>query len=201
MNMEATYTIETERLQLRQWQQEDIASVVAINQDPRVTEFLGQPLSAADSVKQIDKFCSHFAQYGYGPWSCVLKSSKRCIGFVGLYQTEFPAAFTPCTEILWRLDSQYWGEGYATEAAQASVVTAFKRVSLPEIVSFTAYQNHRSRRVMEKLGMQRFPDYDFHHPKFPFSHPLSFHVLYRITREQYLQTFNQYPPVIFEDNE
>ena len=66
---------------------------------------------------------------------------------------DFDAHFTPAIEIGWRLGVEYWGHGYATEAAQAVVKDAFERLHLQEIVSFTAVDNMRSRAVMSRLGM------------------------------------------------
>jgi len=102
------------------------------------------------------------------------------IGFVGLWMPSFTAHFTPCVEIGWRLAKQYWGYGYAIEAARVSVAFGFEVLQLPEIVSFTAQNNERSRKVMERLGMRHNPAEDFAHPSLPPEHSLSRHVLYRL---------------------
>jgi RimJ/RimL family protein N-acetyltransferase len=70
---------------------------------------------------------------------------------------------------------------------------AFMEYGLQEVVSFTTTANHRSVRVMEKIGMVRSESEDFDHPKVPIGHPLRRHILYRITKEQFgkhLSTFN-----------
>jgi len=77
------------------------------------------------------------------------------IGFAGLEVPQFTAHSTPCVEIGWRLAFEYWGRGYATEAAQLALAHGFRTLSLPEIVSFTTVSNRRSRAVMERLGMHR----------------------------------------------
>ena len=182
---ERTGCIETARLVLRAWQPEDLLPLVAVNQDSRVMEFLGPALEAAQTKAMLDRFSAHLQKYGYGPLVCVLKETGVCIGVVGLHVPQFEAAFMPCTEILWRLGPSYWGKGYATEAAQAVLQAAFDDYGLPEVVAFTALPNLRSQRVMERLGMRQDPKYDFNHPKLSPPHPLSFHVFYRITREQY----------------
>jgi len=74
----------------------------------------------------------------------------------------------------------FWGRGYATEGAKATLQYGFKKISLPEIVSFTAVKNIRSRHVMEKIGMDHDEIDDFDHPKLSDDHPLKRHVLYRI---------------------
>jgi RimJ/RimL family protein N-acetyltransferase len=102
------------------------------------------------------------------------------IGFTGLAVATFAAPFTPATEIGWRLSRQAWGKGYASEAAAAVRDLAFEALGLAELVSFTSQQNHRSRRVMEKIGMTCDPADDFIHPGLPSGHELAPHVLYRI---------------------
>jgi ribosomal-protein-alanine N-acetyltransferase len=96
----------------------------------------------------------------------------------------FQAHFTPCVEIGWRLAREYWGHGYATEGARASLRFAFETLRLDEVVSFTVPANRRSRRVMERLGMTHNPADDFEHPDVPPGHPIRPHVLYRLRREK-----------------
>jgi RimJ/RimL family protein N-acetyltransferase len=82
----------------------------------------------------------------------------------------------------WRLARAHWGRGYATEAARAAVAAGFRELGLDEVVSFTVPANHRSRAVMERLGMTRHTADDFEHPLLPAGHPLRPHVLYRLSR-------------------
>lgn len=91
----------------------------------------------------------------------------------------------PIVEIAWRLSSKHWGEGYATEAAKAILNYAFTELNLPEIISFTVPANTKSRRVMEKIGLNHFEADDFDHPKLEENSPLKRHVLYRLTRNDY----------------
>ena len=104
------------------------------------------------------------------------------VGFVGLAIPRFEAHFTPCVEIGWRVASEYWNRGYASEAARAVLAFGFETLQLEEIVSFTVPGNFRSRRVMEKIGMKHNAADDFDHPLLPEGHPLRQHVLYRIAR-------------------
>lgn len=97
-----------------------------------------------------------------------------------MFAEEWEAPFTPCVEIGWRLRSQYWGKGYATEGAKAVLKYGFETVGLNEIVSITVPQNIRSIRVMERIGMTRDLNGDFAHPLLPKDHRLSKHVLYKI---------------------
>ena len=177
--------IETERLILREWRPEDLPFFAAINQDPKVMECLLKPLTEVETAAMIEKIQRHFKEHGFGPFACILKQTSNCIGFVGLFVPEFTAHFTPCVEIGWRLSSQVWDKGYATEAARAVLRVGFEQFGLKEIVSFTVPANQRSIRVMEKIGMRRDLNGDFNHPKVPDDHPLKMHVLYRITKADY----------------
>ena len=180
-------TLSTPRLILRPWRDEDGESFAAMFEDPAVMEFLmpAKDRAAIDAI--VARIRSHFDQHGYGWWAAELRSTGAFIGFVGLSHIPFEADFTPAVEVGWRLASAYWGQGYATEGARASLEAAFTRLGLAEIVSITVPANARSVRVMERIGMTRDPAGDFDHPRLPEGHPLRRHVLYRIGRERWLQ--------------
>lgn len=175
--------IETKRLILRDWIDGDLKSLVDINQDPKVLEFLPSSLTREETKAMMEKAANHIYTKGYGRFACEEKGTGKFIGFVGLGPAELHN--TTYIEIGWRLGSLYWGKGYATEAAQAVVYKAFMKDRLEEIISFTVYNNIRSRRVMEKIRLIYDIDGDFQHPRLPKDHPFSWHVLYRLTKEQY----------------
>jgi RimJ/RimL family protein N-acetyltransferase len=174
--------IRTSRLLLRRWRAEDRVPFSALNADPRVVEFLPAALRREDSDALIERIEGHFEKYGFGLWALEVPGVAPFAGFVGLSNPRFEAPFIPCVEIGWRLAADFWGRGYATEAARAALAFGFEDLELEEIVSFTVADNVRSRRVMEKIGMARSPKDDFDHPELPEGHRLRRHVLYRITR-------------------
>lgn len=176
--------IETDRLILRTWEANDIDAMAAIDQDPKVCEFLPGTGNREATKAGIKRIKEHFHKHGFCLYAVELKSNNELIGFLGLNIPSFEAHFTPCVEIGWRLGSQFWDKGYATEGAKAVLDYGFKKLGLKEIVAFTVPANLRSRRVMEKIGMKRDPDGDFAHPKLPKEHPLSLHVLYRIRNDK-----------------
>lgn len=110
--------------------------------------------------------------------------NSELIGFVGLNPVPQELPFAPAVEVGWRLAHDFWGFGYATEAASAAIEFGFERLGLQEIVSFTARVNARSRRLMERLGMSRDPRDDFEHPLLPAGSRLRAHVLYRVRRSE-----------------
>ncbi len=177
--------IYTDRLHLRRWKEEDTAAFASLNADPIVMEYFPSVLSPEESNVLANRMDSSFERWGYGWWAVELKETRTFIGCVGLSVPSFEAHFTPCVEVGWRLAKQYWGKGYATEAAQAAIDVGFKHFGLKQIVSFTVPANQRSRAVMERLGMTHQESDDFAHPKLPADHPLSKHVLYRLSREQW----------------
>ncbi|MFZ4115499.1 MAG: GNAT family N-acetyltransferase [Chthoniobacterales bacterium] len=181
MNHETIIT--TERLILRTWKEEDVEVYFQINQDPKVIEFLPGSLTIDQVRKFMEAMNRHQQDHSYTLWATELKTSAAMIGFIGLNVVDFEAVFAPATEIGWRLGSQYWGNGYATEGAKAALEYGFHQGGLNEIVSCTAYANLRSQAVMKRLGMLRDMQGDFAHSKLPLDHPLSKHLLYRLRKK------------------
>ena len=175
--------LRTERLLLRRWRSEDLAPFAAVNADPRVMEHFPAVLSHEESAAIAVRIAAQFDQHGYGLWVVEIVDHTPFAGFVGLSIPCFEAHFTPCVEIGWRLAAEHWGRGIATEGARAALAFGFEHLGLAEIVSFTATDNLRSRRVMEKNGMTRQPEEDFDHPALPLGHRLCRHVLYRLKRK------------------
>ena len=184
--MAARVHIETERLLLRDWTDADAAPFAALNADPRVMEFFANPLTRVESDAAMAGSRARLAEDGYGKYATEEKTTGRFIGYVGLAPVDFDAPFTPAIEIGWRLARTAWGSGYATEGARAVLKHAFGPLGLTDLVSFTAEWNRPSRRVMEKIGMTHDPADDFDHPKLPEGHKLRRHVLYRISRADWL---------------
>jgi RimJ/RimL family protein N-acetyltransferase len=178
--MNSVSEIRTERLILRELRTADLGALAKMNADPRVMEYFPGILSREESDGFAARVHAHWAQYGFGTWAVERQEDGVFLGVTGLSHPRFEAHFTPCVEIGWRLAAPYWGKGYATEAAKAAVRLGFEGLGLDQIVAFTAPQNRRSRRVMEKLGMSHSAADDFDHPNVPERHPLRRHVLYRI---------------------
>jgi RimJ/RimL family protein N-acetyltransferase len=166
-------SLRTSRLLLRPWRDEDIAAAAEMSADPAVMEFL---LPQSDWAARIR---AHWKRYGFGQWVVEIAGQASFIGVVGLNTISYQAHFTPAVEIAWRLARPHWGQGYATEAARASLDYGFQNLRLSEIVATTVPANGRSRRVMERLSMARAPQDDFDVPHLP-EGPLKRHVLYRL---------------------
>ena len=179
--------LETERLILRQWRNDDYIPYAKLNADPSVMRFFPSTLSEQESNEQADRIKSLINNNGYGFWAVELKSCGKFIGFVGLHKQDEHSGIpnSPLIEIGWRLSTEYWGLGYAPEAAKVALAFAFEKLSLREVYAFTALPNEPSQRVMTKIGMDNI-NQDFNHPKLPPGHVLERHCLYKITKEQWL---------------
>lgn len=178
-------TIKTKRLILRPWKKEDLEPLSRLNIDPRTMEFLFAPLTREESSARLEIYTRHIEDYGWGLWAVSAPGVSDFIGWIGLWPIGFDSHFTPAIEVGWRLLPEFWGQGYATEGAEASLQYGFDTLKLDEIVSITVPANLRSKRVMEKLGMHTDPKDDFDHPKLPEGHPLKRHVLYRLKRSEW----------------
>jgi RimJ/RimL family protein N-acetyltransferase len=172
----------TKRLRLRPWCDDDLPAFAALNSDPRVMQYMSMALDRSQSDAFAKRIRENWDRNGFGLWAVEVIGVADFIGFTGLSIPRFEAHFTPCVEIAWRLGYDYWGHGYATEAAFAARDHGFCQLGLTEIVSFTVPANLRSRKVMERLGMTHSSADDFEHPLLPEGHPLRRHVLYRLAR-------------------
>jgi RimJ/RimL family protein N-acetyltransferase len=178
--------LRTERLILRRWRESDLEPFRQMGADQRVMEFFPELLTPEASDALVRRIEGQFEEHGFGFFAVELRDGGRFIGFTGLAVPPFEAPFMPAVEIGWRLAAEYWGHGLATEAAREVLRYGFEERGLNSVVSFTVPANVRSRRVMEKLGMVRDMAGDFDHPRLPEGHPLQRHVLYRLSREEWL---------------
>jgi RimJ/RimL family protein N-acetyltransferase len=172
--------LETERLRLRQRAEADHVHFATLNADARVMEYSPAPLTRPESDAVAERCRSLIEERGWGFWAAELKATRQFIGLVGLHIPSAELPFSPCVEIGWRLAFQYWGKGLASEAARAALKFGFEALNLPEIVSFTAINNTRSRALMERLGMRESGT--FEHPQVPVGSALRPHSLYRLSR-------------------
>ncbi|MFH7767462.1 GNAT family N-acetyltransferase [Acinetobacter sp. BSP-28] len=175
--------LETSRLILRAWKNSDLKPFYALNCNPEVMRYFPDCLTRAQSDALAHRFQGLIETQAWGVWAIELKQTGEFIGFTGLHAQPRQFTFSPCTEIAWRLEQKYWGNGFATEAATACLNFAFDSLNLKQIVAFTAAQNIKSQAVMQRLGMQ-FKDY-FNHPALDDSSPLQRHVLYQIAAAQF----------------
>lgn len=180
--------VRTQRLILRPWDEKDLAPFAEMNADLKVMEFYPSILSREESDLLAEKIEKEFAERGYGFWAVEVPGVASFIGYIGLNYWNLEMKFAPCIDVGWRLSSSFWGKGYATEGAKASLEFGFEVLGLSEIVSMATIHNIRSHRVMERLGMKSDPAENFAHPKLPVEHPLSMRVLYRLSSSDWAKS-------------
>ncbi|HSJ53928.1 MAG TPA: GNAT family N-acetyltransferase [Anaerolineae bacterium] len=144
-------SLRTARLLLRPFEDADAAALHRMYQPDDVRRYL--PMPTAPSLEQIQRFVTrqraHWEKHGYGHWSLVPEGEGEIIGWAGLqYLPELDE-----TEVAYALDRPFWGKGYATEAALASLDFGFQHFPLDHIIALVHPQNTASRRVIEKCGM------------------------------------------------
>lgn len=179
------HELKTDRLRLRQWQDQDSIAFAKMNADPRVMAHYPKPYTRSESDSLMARFRDAIESDSFAPWAVERLDSVEFIGYVGLSKFTHGLPFAPCVEVSWRLLADEWGNGFATEGAKASLDYGFEVLGLDEIVSMTATTNTASERVMQKSGLLKKGD-NFMHPKVPNGHRLQEHVLYSITYEQWL---------------
>lgn len=138
---------------------------------PEVEGEDGGPRSTAQIDALLKGYRSQLAERGFTWWPWRERSSGELVAMVGLNAVTLGGE--DVVEVGWSVSPARWGEGLALEAARASVAWGFERCGLAEVVSFTRVDNDRSRRVMEKLGMEHVRE--FERRRLP-------HVLYRLRR-------------------
>ena len=179
--------LQTARLRLRRWTQDDWAPFARINSDPEAMRHLPGTLDEARSFAWARRIDAEFSERGHGLWAVELAKPAAFIGFAGVTAVPFEAAFTPAFEIGWWLAREHWHQGYATEAAAAVLDDAFSRIVFSEILAETSALNAPSLRVIRRLGMKPHPTPEFAHPWLAADHPLSRHLLYSLTPDQWEQ--------------
>ena len=145
-----TFQLETRRLLLRTMLETDFDALHRIFTDPKVmAAFQHDPLSREEMQGWLRRNLDHQRQYGYGLFSVLLKETGEMIGDCGLEQMEDEDA----AELGYDFRSDFWNQGYATEAALAVRDYAFDVLQLPRLISLIRVGNLASKRVAEKVGM------------------------------------------------
>lgn len=173
---------ETERLVLRSWQDQDADAFATWLNVPAVAATVGGLLTRPEIDGVVDRVRRSETEHGYCFWALERRADGAFLGFCGLKRMtadNSPPALVNAPEIGWRLREDAWGQGYAREAAIASLNLAFGRFGMSEVYAITLTHNARSWGLMRRLGMIARPDLDFDMP----AHGR--HVTYRIGRDEW----------------
>jgi RimJ/RimL family protein N-acetyltransferase len=149
---------ETERLLLRKFTLEDAPLLLALNSKPEVLKYIHeQPLvSIADAERVLDTIIfPQYTQYQLGRWAIIIKENKEFAGWCGLkYRSELNGE----TDLGYRLSPEFWGKGYATEAATACLEYGFLQKNCPEITGRAHIENAASLKILQSIGLQYIKD-------------------------------------------
>jgi RimJ/RimL family protein N-acetyltransferase len=161
---DAMVRLETPRLILRRWREEDTGPMAAVNGDPEVMRWIrdGGVLDERQTRARVRAWEDEWESRGFGLFAVEVRSTGELAGFTGLSVPEYLPEVLPAVEVGWRLGRPHWGRGLATEAAAAAVRFGFGECGLERIVSIAQVGNDASQRVMAKLGMR--PVLDTVHP-------------------------------------
>lgn len=158
-----TAVIETERLLLRDWREADIEPFILHLNRPNVMRWLGGVRPPEEHRRIVRERMMAWQQTrGFTFWALERKADGELIGFCGLKLAD--DAGSPVEgemEIGWRLREDAWGQGYAREAASASLRHAFETLGVPRVIALTVVGNRASWGLMERLGMVRRRELDY----------------------------------------
>ena len=182
--MTAETIIETERLILRNWRSDDFDEFIRTTNTPEVMRWLG---GVKEPGALRERLATHFIAWqeerGFTFWAVERKADRALLGFCGLKIAEDSGSPVEGEhEVGWRFREDVWGQGYAKEAAIASLDFAFERAGAERVVALTVDGNAPSWGLMERLGMTRRPDLDYEGPDWA----ESIVIVYAIGRDEWI---------------
>lgn len=163
-----TVVARTARLRLREWGEQDGELFYAVMNTPAVMRYLGGVQDRATWGAAFERLRSYQRDYGHTFWLVEREGDGELLGFCGLKRVNAPGGdhLAGQFEVGWRLRESAWGQGYAKEAAIASLDLAFGRFGAPHVVALTMGRNAESQGLMKRLGMTRREDLDFTDTRF-----------------------------------
>lgn len=175
--------IETQRLNLREITEEDLEGMFALDADPEVHRYLGHQVvkDREESRQVIAHLRRQYREHGIGRWAVEEKETGVFVGWAGLkYVTEPVICQAPYYDLGYRLRREFWGQGYGTECARASLHYGFRALPTDVIYAAAHVENLPSRRILTGLGMK--PMHTFHFDG-------AMHQSYAITHEEWVMLY------------
>lgn len=175
--------IRTERLLLRDWREDDIAPFIRHTNTEPVMRWLGGVQTEAQLRDALENRLMRWQQErGFTFWAVERIADGALLGFCGIKLADTAGSpIEGAFEIGWRLREDAWGQGFAKEAALASLDYAFETLGADRVVALTFPGNTASWGLMERLGMVRRAELDYDDERFPALNPT---IVYDVTREQ-----------------
>lgn len=175
--------IETERLILRPWREADKPGFHELVNTPAMMAHFGGPTTRARHDLIIDRQMALQARDGHCMWAVEMRGTGELAGVCGVrIGGHEGTTMTDELEIGWRIGERWWGQGIAREAAQASIAWGWANTPRSRVAAWTVIGNMPSWGLMERIGMRRRADLDFHHPEFAPDDPFGAMIVYTIER-------------------
>lgn len=174
------FHVETDRLILREFREEDAPGLLRLNSNPDVIKYLHlEPIkNVAEAMKEVEWVTSQYPKNKIGRWIMLEKATGEFMGWTGLKLEDMEMnGQQDFYDVGYRMLPEFWGKGYATESAIASVKYGFEEMNLKKINAAAHSENLASRKVLQKAGLSEkeiFPIFDFEA------------YWYEITHEEYL---------------
>lgn len=153
-NTESPYLFTSFRLGFRNWTEHDLDPMTEINNDVEVMEYFPSLADREKTATFIEKMHRQFSANQYCYFATESLENKEFLGFIGITKQDHGLDKGDFVDIGWRLKRSVWGQGLATEGAEACLAYARSQSSIEEIYSIATKINTPSIRVMEKIGMK-----------------------------------------------
>lgn len=147
----------TERLILRKLTEDDVDNIFLLDSNPEVMKYVGvSPITVKEeSAKMLENIINQYQNNGTGRLAVIEKESNRFIGWSGIkLLTDEVNGFKNVYELGYRFLPEFWGKGYATEAALASVDLGFNQLNADKIYAYADVGNESSNHILTKLGFE-----------------------------------------------
>ncbi|MFT5194073.1 MAG: RimJ/RimL family protein N-acetyltransferase [Cellvibrionaceae bacterium] len=145
--------LETERLLLRHLEPADLEALFVLYRDPEIRQYFPDgTLTFEQTKEELEWFLNGHPQHPeLGLWATIHKETGQFIGRCGLLPWTLDGRAE--VEVAYLIDKNFWGQGLATEAAQAIVTYAAEKLRLSRLICLIDHENQASIRVAEKIGM------------------------------------------------
>jgi len=156
--------LKTERLILREILPSDDEGMFELDSDKEVHKYLGnQPFTKIEDSREMIRFIrKQYEDNGIGRWAMINRETNEFMGWAGLkLMKDLTNYHINYYDLGYRLIKRFWGKGYATESARASISYGFNELKLNEIYAMADVGNRESRYVLEKAGLEYVEDFDF----------------------------------------
>lgn len=156
--------LQTARLVLRPWREDDRADLARMCADPEVMWDYDRVSTRTESDARLERYRDAYDRLGFGRMVVIRGSDELFLGYCGIMPVFEGHPLDPGVEIGWRFIRSAWGFGFASEAARATLSDGFLRCGFSQILSYTSATNARSEAVMRRIGLIRERARDFSGP-------------------------------------